>query len=263
MTILEAIVLGVVQGITEFLPISSSGHLIVLKDVFAINESSYTFDVAVHIATLLAVLWVLRGDIGTLLRELKDGIWKQSLVTKIVVATVPVVIVGLWLSGGVIDAIRTTQIAAWSLIVWGVVLYGADVFARRHKKQVKKIQKITWLQSIVVGCAQVVSLIPGTSRSGITMTAGLFAGLDRVRAAKLSFLLSIPALAGAGVLTFLDAWGNGLDVSMAPLVIGFLAALVTGVLVAQFLLRFLQKGSFAWFAMYRIALGVVILIFLA
>ncbi|MBT3230843.1 undecaprenyl-diphosphate phosphatase [Candidatus Uhrbacteria bacterium] len=262
MTFFQAIIAGVVQGITEFLPVSSSGHLIVVRELFGIQVDSLSFDVAVHIATLVAVVWVLRGEILDIIREFFSKKWLNSVGLKIVVATIPAVIFGLWLRGDLLDALRTTQIVGYSLIFWGIVLYAADVYLKKKKGLVKKVQNIRWLQAIFIGCAQAIALIPGTSRAGITMTAGLFAKVDRVRAARFSFLLSIPAILGAGVLTMFDAIETGLDIEVSALIIGCIAALLSGIVAIKVLLKFLEKGSFFGFAVYRIILGVLLLVFL-
>jgi len=262
MTIPQAIIAGIIQGITEFLPISSSGHLIIVREFFGIEMESLSFDVAVHIATLIAVIWVMRKEILDIIKEFfSKKIWKSTGL-KIIAATIPAVIFGLILRGDLIDIIRTTQVVAASLIFWGIVLYIADIFARRQKRLIKKLKKIGWFRAIIIGVAQAIALIPGTSRSGITMTAGLFAGIDRVRAARFSFLLSIPAILGAGALTTFEAVETGLDVSIWALIIGCIAALISGIIAIQFLLKFLEKGTYTGFAIYRIIIGILLLIFL-
>ena len=262
MTFIQAIVAGIVQGITEFLPISSSGHLIIMREFFGIEMESLSFDVALHIATLVAVVWVLRKEITEIIKEFCSKKILKSVGLKIVVATIPAVVFGLWLSGDLLDALRTTQIVAYSLIFWGVMLYVADIYVKKQKGIVKKLKKISWLQAVFIGCAQAIALIPGTSRSGITMTAGLFGKIDRVRAARFSFLLSIPAILGAGVLSAFDAMEAGLDVGVGVLLVGCFAAFVSGIFAISFLLKFLEKGSFFGFAVYRIILGILLLIFL-
>ncbi|MBU4315275.1 undecaprenyl-diphosphatase UppP [Patescibacteria group bacterium] len=260
MSILEAIVSGIIQGITEILPVSSSGHLILVHEIFGIEANSLSFDVALHLATLIAVLWVLREEVVDILRIVFSKKLFSSLGIKIVMATIPAGICGFLLSDNMIIALRSAQVVAISLIFWGIILYLADVFVRRYSKQRGSLEKISWFQSIVMGFAQAIALIPGTSRSGITMSAGMFAGLDKVRVAKFSFLLSIPAIFGAGVLSFFDAFNAGLDIAIAPLLIGCVTALVCGIFSIKFLLRFLQKGSFLWFAVYRVVLGVILLV---
>jgi undecaprenyl-diphosphatase len=259
MTIFEAIILGIVQGITEFLPVSSSGHLIFLKEWFELDATSYTFDVAVHIATLLAVIWVLRKDVWKVLSELKNTPWHETMLVKLVIATIPVGIVGVLLSDGVADVLRTSWVVAVSLIVWGVVLWWMDGRVKNKKKAVD-LTKTSWKQTLLIGFAQVLALIPGTSRSGITMITGLGTGMSRIEAARFSFLLSIPALTGAGLFTILDVQETGLDIAWAPLIAGFIAAFVAGLLASSFLLKFLTSNKFKSFAIYRIVLGLIVLL---
>ncbi len=262
MDILQAAILGFIQGIAEFLPISSSGHLIALPKLFGWGGQGYDFDVAVHIATLFAIIYALWPDI----KEMVNGFLKRkekietNLAVKIGVATMPVVVVGLFISGAYLDAIRTIEIVAMNLIFWGVVLWVADWYASKTKKLVEKVEKTKWRQVIVIGFAQAVALIPGTSRSGITISAGLFMGIDRRTAAKFSFLLAIPAIAGAGTFAFVDTLNNGLITPIPELLIGSLTAFISGLFAIRFLLKFLEKYSFKWFAIYRIILGAVLLL---
>jgi undecaprenyl-diphosphatase len=262
MTIFEAIISGFIQGATEFLPVSSSGHLVLIHELFGLETESLSFDVALHLATLIAVVWVLRKEVIDVVRVMFSKKIFSSLGLKVIVATVPSVIFGLLLSDGSEFLLRSTKIVAFSMIFWGIVLYASDLIARKNKKLNLGLEKISWLQSVIVGIAQAIALIPGTSRSGITMTAGMFAGIDKVRVAKFSFLLSIPAILGAAVMSFIDVIDKGLDMTITPLIIGCLVALAFGILAIEFLLRFLQKGSFLWFAIYRVILGALILIIL-
>lgn len=262
MTILQAIILGVVQGITEFLPVSSSGHLIVFPELFGWEHQALDFDVMIHIATLCSVVWVLRDDIAGILRGLfsskadKEGI----LGWKIVIATLPVVFVGLFLAGDLLEQLRTVKTVGIMLVIWGIVLWAADIYSAKQKNKVTSVERTTWPQAIIVGLFQALALIPGTSRSGITITGGLFSGLDRQTAARFSFLLAIPAIGGAGVLTTLDAIQNGYQTGFLPMIFGFVAAFLSGALAIRFLLAIVQKISYGWFAAYRIVLGVVLII---
>lgn len=260
MGLFEAIISGFVQGVTEFLPISSSGHLIIIHDFFGLEIESLSFDVAVHIATLGAVIWALREDVLDVLKVVFSKKLFSSLGLKIVVATIPAGIVGFMLSDNTLELLRTTQVVAISLIFWGIILFFADFFVIRRRHLITKIEKISWLRAVIIGLAQAIALIPGTSRSGITMTAGMFTSIDRERAARFSFLLSIPAIMGAGLLSTIDAVESGLDVSIVALVIGCIVAFVSGMFAIKFLLKYLKKGSFFWFCVYRVILGVILLI---
>lgn len=261
MNVWQAILLGAVQGLTEFLPISSSAHLILVPKIFGWPEQGLAFDVAVHVATLGAIIVALRKDVVELIRGVRRGDGaSRKLTLQLLVATVPAVVVGVAV-GDALDQVRGLTIIGQSLIVWGILLVIADVIARR-RTGITATTKVKWWQALVIGFIQVLAFIPGTSRSGATMTAGLFSGLDRPTAARFSFLLAIPAIAGAGAKTAFDAWQNGLDVPVAALMAGCLSAFVFGILAIRLLLLVVRKFSFVWFAAYRILLG-VLLIYLA
>lgn len=263
MSIIQAIILGVVQGITEFLPISSSGHLILFPEIFGWTSHSIDFDVTLHVATLLAIFWVMWGDILDIVRALFGKKGDKSMFWKIAVGTVPVVIFGLAISSSFFDEIRTVRIVAINLALWGAILWAADSYLARAKDGTNELKKIKWWQVIVIGFSQVIALIPGSSRSGVTISAGLFSGMDRKTAARFSFLLAIPAITGAGMLTAFDAVKVGLETPVASLVIGFIAAFLAGVVSIRFLFRFIEKANYRWFAAYRIILALILLIFVA
>lgn len=262
MTILEAIVAGFIQGITEILPISSSGHLILVHELFDMQADSLSFDVALHLATLVAIIFVLRKEVFDVLKIVFSKKIFSSLGFKIVIATIPAGVCGYLLKDDSIYLLRSAQVVAISMIFWGIVLYCADLISRKKKCKEGDLQKVSWLESIIIGFAQAIALIPGTSRSGITMTAGLFAGVDKIRSAKFSFLLSIPAILGAVVFSGADAIRVGFDIGFAPLIVGCAMALICGIFSIKFLIKFLQTGTFLWFAVYRVLLGVIILTFL-
>ncbi len=262
MNIFQAAILGLVQGIAEFLPISSSGHLVLIPQLFGWQEQSLVFDVATHLATLCAIIWVLREDIQHILQGLfsKKHDREGVLGWKIVMATLPIVFVGFLINDAFLDSLRNPVVIAIMLIVWGIILWIADEVQKRRKKSVAEPARISWKQAIAIGCAQVFALVPGTSRSGSTISAGLFAGLNRETAARFSFLLSIPAIAGAGMLVFIDVIESGEAISVFPILVGFVTAFVSGVIAMNTLLFLVQKISYGWFAVYRIILGIIVLI---
>ncbi|MFH1631493.1 MAG: undecaprenyl-diphosphatase UppP [bacterium] len=262
MSIIEAIILGVVQGITEFLPISSSGHLIFFPELFGWDVHALDFDVMIHLATVLAILWVMWGDILKIGKDLFGRKGDKTLFWKIVVGTLPVVIFGLAISGAYFDQIRTVRLVAINLALWGAVLWAADWYSESIKNRIDKIGKVKWWQAVVIGVFQAIALLPGSSRSGLTITAGLFAGLDRKTAAKFSFLLAIPAIAGAGVLTGYDALQTGLETPLASMIVGFIAAFIAGGVSIRFLFRFIEKANYRWFAAYRIILALILFMFI-
>ncbi|MFA6522226.1 MAG: undecaprenyl-diphosphatase UppP [Patescibacteria group bacterium] len=262
MNVFQAVVLGLVQGITEFLPISSSGHLIIFPEFFGWKEQGYDFDVMVHLATLTAVVYSLWPEIrgiavGLMKRKMTD---ETKLAMKLFGATIPVMILGLVISDSYLDAIRTLDIVAANLIFWGIVLWIADWFHARMGTLTHGLEHTTWKQAMVMGFAQALSLLPGTSRSGITMTAGLFMGLGRNTVAKFSFLLSIPAILAASTFATVDVIQNGFMTPWPLLIVGFIAAAASGMVAIRFLFKFIEKYSFKWFAWYRIALGGLILV---
>jgi undecaprenyl-diphosphatase len=221
----EAILLGIVQGITEFLPVSSSGHLIAIPALFGWDLQPYDFDVIIHLATLAAILLVFRSDIAEMVSAVfKKGISvEKQLAYKLIAASVPVFVIGFFLSDAT-DSIRTTQVVAIMLIVWGILLMIADRALRRRRFVLKKAKNASWIQAIIIGLFQAAALIPGTSRSGSTMTAGLFLGLSREAAARFSFLLAIPAIAGAGAYVLIETVSIGFQTSGSALIAGFIAA---------------------------------------
>lgn len=258
MTWFQAAVLGVVQGITEFLPISSSGHLILVPKLLGWQVNSFAFDVAIHIATLLAIFVGMRKEIIALTKTFFTHN-RDHIFWKIIAATLPVVLAGLLMSDDILTMLRTTTVVGVTMIVWGAILWGADAASAQQKVLVKRVEGMHWWQALLVGVVQVFALIPGSSRSGVTMSAGLFAGLDRTTAAKFSFLLAIPAIAGAGIFAMMDVAEKGLDVPFSSMVVGFIFAFLSGTLAIRWLLALLTRISYRGFAIYRIVLGLLLL----
>lgn len=259
MTILEALLLGAVQGITEFLPISSSGHLILFPAVFQWEAQSIAFDVAVHVATLGAIIVAMWPRISAWMREIRKGNRAaQYLALYLVIATIPAGLFGIFAHDW-LEMQRTLPIVGAMLIFWGVMLYAADMVSERVKRSVIKDEQISLRLACVVGIGQAIALIPGVSRSGVSMSTGMFFGMDRKTAANFSFLLAIPAILGAGFVTALDVAESGLDVSIGALVVGCFAAFITGIGAIRFLFAVINKGGFKWFALYRVLLGLVVL----
>lgn len=250
MTVVQAIVLGAVQGMTEFLPISSSGHLLVIPPLLGWQPNGLTFDVAVHVATLFAI--VLALPVAT---------WKaldRALLLKVVVATIPAVIVGLFF-GDVLEGLRAPWVVGTSLIVWGVLLAMAEWRADGTLRPVAQLKRVEMVQAWVLGLAQPLAFIPGTSRSGVTMTVGMLSGLSKETAATFSFLMAIPAIAGAGAMTAIDVARDGLDIGFAPLLAGALSAFVSGLLAIKLLYWVIRRARLQYFAIYRIVFGIIIL----
>jgi undecaprenyl-diphosphatase len=262
MDFLQMLLIAIVQGVTEFLPISSSGHLILLPYLTGYEDQGPMIDVAVHVGSLLAIITYFFRDVWGLARGGVSSIGigsapaERKLFWYIVAGTIPAVALGLFLKlGGYLEAFRFTELVAINLIVYGVILGVADKIGRSERSY----EDLTLRDAVIVGLAQALALIPGTSRSGVTMSAARLLGFARVEAARFSFLLSIPAVAGAGVLIIPDLMEAQADLLVEALITGaltFLAALAT----MAFLMRFLRKASMMVFVIYRILLGIALLI---
>lgn len=272
MEILHSLILGVVQGLTELLPVSSSAHLNLFPWVFGWSDISESFDVALHIGTLLAIIiffykdWVqlIKGGYNQVVKKKKST--EGKIFWYIVIATIPTGIACLVLdklSGKLIEILsgvfKTSQIntqmfiIAIALIVMGIILYVVD----KNSKSKIKYKDITFKQSLLISLSQAIAAaFPGVSRSGITMTVGRKMGLERESVAKFSFLLSTPIVAAAALY---ELKHFAFDLSF---VIGVLASFIVGMFVIKFLLNYLKKGSFKVFAIYRVALGIIVLIIL-
>ena len=262
MTLFQQILIALVQGITEFLPISSSGHLILIPYVTDLPDQGPLIDVAVHMGSLLAIILYFRKDVMGLARGgfASIGVGTDPVQTKlfwwVVAGTIPAVVVGLFVKlGGYMEGFRTTDLVAVNLIIYGLLLGAADHWGRQHKTY----EDLTLRDAVLVGIAQAMALVPGTSRSGATMTAARALGYSRVEAARFSFLLAIPAVTGAGLLAALDLAEASQQMQMDALVTGiftFFAALAT----MMFLMNFLRKASMLIFVIYRVLLGTALLV---
>ncbi|MDX2209983.1 MAG: undecaprenyl-diphosphate phosphatase [Sphingopyxis sp.] len=261
MSFIQMLLIAVIQGVTEFLPISSSGHLILLPKLAELPDQGPLIDVAVHIGSLLAIIIYFWRDVRGLAQGgfATIGIGKapdqRNLFLWIVLGTIPAVAVGFLLKD-MLEEFRSTHLVAVNLIVYGILLGIADRFG----KEERSYENLTLRDAIIVGCAQALALVPGTSRSGVTMTAARFLGYKRVEAARFSFLLSIPAVAGAGTLVALELADATAQMQMDALITGaltFVAAFAT----MAFLMNFLRKATMMVFVVYRVALGVALLAF--
>lgn len=285
MNIFQSIFLGIVQGITEFLPVSSSAHLILARWIFSWQDPGIAFDVMLHWGTLIGVLWFFRKMWVRLFKSIlpsrflgqhKDATAKnRKMLAILIVATIPGAAAGYLFNDYVENALRSPVVIAISMIFLGVLLFVADKKSETKKQRNKETVGIgccacrsftkeganpplNWREGILIGCAQALAIVPGVSRSGATMTAGLFTGLDRKTAAEFSFLLSAPIIFGAGVKEIPDLIkSGGLNFS---LILGFLAAAISGFLAIKFLINYLEKKSFSAFAWYRIIVGLGIII---
>jgi len=258
MDFFQAIVLGLIQGLGEFLPISSSGQLVLAPWLFGWEDLGLSFDVALHFGTLIAVLWYFKKDWFNIFKEAKSGgvkNIKKSLLFFIVIATIPGVIVGLLFNNYAETIFRNPIIIAIALAVGGLLLYLVD----KRIKHGKSLSLMNWKTAIVVGIAQAIAIIPGVSRSGITITAALAIGINRKDSARFSFLLSTPIIIGAVLLKAKDFISSGLSVEV---IIGMIVAGISGYLAISLLIKFVEKASYAVFFWYRLVLAVIIIAFI-
>lgn len=254
MTVLHALILGLVQGITEFLPVSSSGHLILVPVLLGWKEQPLAFDTVVHLGTLTAVLVALRGDLPKLFAN------KCRLGWTILAASVPALAIGFLFKEQIETSLRSPMVVVASLAFWGVLLWAADRYVKPNAEG--KIERVGYRRAMFIGVMQAIALIPGTSRSGVTITAGLFTGLSRDAAARFSFLLGVPAIAAAGAYGLLQIAQGTESVAFLPMLVGFLSSFAFGFLAIRFLLKLLALTSYVPFAVYRILLAVVVLLVL-
>lgn len=264
MTLQHIILLAVVQGITEFLPISSSGHLILAPALTGSPDQGLLVDVAVHVGTLTAVLiyfWrdvfaMLGGFVRLFTGRINAG---ARLAIHIVLATIPVVAVGFYLKvSGIEEQLRSVEIIAWTTLGFGILLWIAD----KVGMTINRLEHMRWGGALFIGLAQVLALIPGTSRSGITMTAARFMGYERSDAAQFSMLMSIPVILGAGLLAGIDLHQAGNIALNQDVLLAAGLSFLTALIAIAVLMSWLKRSSFTPFAIYRILLGGGLLIWL-
>ena len=268
MNYLDALILGIVEGLTEFLPVSSTGHLTITEKLLGldVNDPAVTgFTAVIQMGAIAAVIVFFARDIWTIARAWCLGLVKPEyrgtldhrMGWYVIIGTIPVGIAGLLLKDVITGDLRSLWVVAIGLIGWSVVMWAAERIARQDRTQ----RDLNVTDAVVVGLVQIVSLVPGVSRSGATISAGLFRGLDRVSATKLSFFLSIPALLAAGLFELKDALGG--DIGAGETAVGTLVSFVVAYASIAWLLRFVSGHSIAWFVPYRVALGVVLMALLA
>jgi undecaprenyl-diphosphatase len=270
LTILQAIILGIVQGLTEFLPISSSGHLILVPWLFNWHflldnpDLNKTFDVALHLGTFVAVLVYFWREVVRLVAAWVRSMTRRSLADPearlawlLFVSTIPAAFLGVAFESFIEDRLGKPWIIAIMMIVFALVMYAVDHIAKLDRD----LEALTWTDSILIGIAQAFALCPGVSRSGITMMTGLALRLDRESAARYSFLLSVPVIGGAAAYKALQVAKDGLPAGTAmPFVVGIASAAISGMVAIWFVLAYLKRHNFNLFVVYRIVVGVAILI---
>ena len=266
MPVYQAIILAIVQGVTEFLPVSSSAHLALAPWLFGWKDQGLAFDIALHLGTLLAVLIYFARDWAQIFAQAfginyspdPDLRLNRTMLWLLALASLPIGIIGLLFKDEAETTLRNPLIIGTMLIVIGLVMWYADKVGRRDRG----IGSIGLIDAVTIGCAQALAVVPGTSRSGVTITAGLFRGLDRQASGRFSFLLSTPAVAAAGAKALYDLYKEGgiAPDMQAPFYAGVAVSALTGCLVIGLFLKFLRANSLRFFIIYRILFGIFILI---
>ena len=252
MEILQSIVLGVVQGLTEFLPVSSSAHLVLVPWLFHWPDLGLTFDMALHLGTLFALIVYFWADWLDIIKK-----WHEPLLWLIIVACLPAAAFGFKFEQYFETVFRDPRLIALFMIVFAFVLWLADEYGRKKRE----LASLNLIDAFVIGALQVLALMPGVSRSGITMVGGLAVGLDRRSAARFSFLVSAPVIAGASLFKMRHIIAHGMPATEAQaFLFGVLASALVGALTIKFLMDYLQKHSFHIFVWYRLAVGAAVLL---
>jgi undecaprenyl-diphosphatase len=268
MTWPQVIVLSIVQGLTEFLPVSSSGHLAIASRVFFADDAGASFTAVSQLGTELAVLLYFARDIGRILKAWFNGLFVAAhrnadyrLGWYVIIGSIPIGVLGLLFKDEIRTGARNLWIIATAMIVFSAVIAAAEYFGR----QTRGVEQLTWRDSVTVGLAQCLALVPGVSRSGATISAGLFLGLDRELAARFGFLLAIPAVFASGLFSLPDAFaptGEGMSATGPQLIVTVVITFVIGFAAVSWFLRFLVRHSMYWFVGYRVLLGAVVLVLL-
>jgi undecaprenyl-diphosphatase len=269
MSWLQVVVLAVVQGLTEFLPVSSSGHLAIVSRVFFADDAGASFTAVTQLGTEVAVLLYFARDIARIVTAWWRGLFSAHHRTTdyrmgwyVIIGTIPIGVIGLLLKDEIRTAARNLWAIAIALIVFSAVIAAAEYLGR----QTRHADQLTWRDAVLVGLAQCLALLPGVSRSGATISAGLFLGIDRELAARFGFLLAIPAVFASGLFSLPDAFhpsGEGMSATGAQLLVATVIAFAVGFAAVAWFLRFLVRHSMYWFVGYRVVLGVVVLILLS
>tara|TARA_B000000475_G_scaffold118936_1_gene96192 strand:+ start:19866 stop:20630 length:765 start_codon:yes stop_codon:yes gene_type:complete len=254
MNIFEAIIIGLVQGLTEFLPISSSGHLVIIQKILKINSPGNLIEVSAHLGTLLSIILIYKKEIWGIITSLKSSESKKYIFM-IVLATLPSVVFVLTSKSFIIRLFESVSSVAIALIFTGCILYMSGIKYYSNKK-------LSLAKGFLIGISQAFAIIPGISRSGMTISIALLLGVSSKEAAKFSFMLAVPAIFGATILTFLDAQFDQLKIMITPLVVTALVSFVSGLLALKFLIKILNAGKFYYFSFYCILIGLISLLFL-
>ena len=244
---LEILILSIVQGISEFLPVSSSAHLIIFSNIINFSNNSLIFDVGLHLGSLLAILFYFRKELLNILND-------KKLFNLLLIGSIPLILFGyIFYTTGIINSFRNLKIIAWTTLIFGLLMYFSDTF-----KIKKKIEKDLTIKNIlIIGVMQILAIIPGVSRSGITITAGRFLNFDRYDSTKISFYLSIPALMGASVLSLKDAVNENIEFNFF-LIISIILSFIFSYLTIKYFLIYTKKFFLKFFVIYRVVLSIMI-----
>jgi len=255
---LQFFLIGVIQGVTEFLPISSSGHLVLFAQLTDWEDQGLFTDIAVHFGTLFAVVIYLRKDIYFFFTNIfQFKLFEDQIIFKIILATLPAIILGYFIYDYVSLYFRSIQLIALSSIIFAIILFFAD----RVKMESKNWNKITYVEALVVGLFQVLAFIPGASRAGVTITGARLLGYDRLNATRFSMLLSIPIILASMTLSFINIFNNEyIAVNLYQSFSAALVAFITALLSIIFLMKFIKNANFNIFIIYRIVLGIILLV---
>ena len=262
MDLLQLVFLALLQGLTEFLPISSSAHLILPAQLWNWSDQGLAFDIGVHLGSLLAVLWYFREELRALLRSLLGLVRKgtrdqhTALLGHLLIATLPIAIVGALAKDWVSVEARSIVVIATTTGAFGLLLWYADRRAAVDPGRTE--MQLRWQDALIIGCFQVLAIIPGTSRSGITMTAALLLNLSREAAARFSFLLSVPAILGAAILASRDALDVGIRLPWSDIVLGLVVSAIAAYTCIHFFIRLIERIGMTPFVIYRVLLSLVL-----
>lgn len=265
MSILHALVLSLLQGLTEFLPISSSGHLILVPRLFNWSDQGLAFDIMVHLGTVMAVLIYFRTEFKNLVLSLiKPGFtFYKKLFFVLCVALIPAGIFGIIFKNFVSGSGRNVVLVSANLIFWGAILILSEYYYKKNQKFKIDFNNIGFKKGLFIGLSQAMAVFPGTSRSGITISAGLFADFTREAAMKFSFLVGVPVILGAGLVNVFDLVKTGEDVAIVPIIVGLLGAFFSGLAAIHFMMKFVKKNGLFYFGIYRILLGIFLILLFA
>ncbi|BBY67542.1 undecaprenyl-diphosphate phosphatase [Mycolicibacterium helvum] len=270
MSWLQVVVLSIVQGLTEFLPISSSSHLAIVSRVFFSADAGASFTAVSQLGTEAAVLIYFARDIGRILKAWFNGLFVKAhrdnidyrMGWYVIIGTLPIVVLGLVFKDAIRSEIRNLWVIATAMLVFSAVIAAAEYVG----KQTRRVEQLTWKDGLIVGVAQCLALIPGVSRSGSTISAGLFLGLDRPLAARFGFLLGIPAVLASGLFSLPDAFHpvtEGMSATGPQLLVSVIITFVVGYAAIAWLLRFVANHAMYWFVGYRVVLALVVMALLA